>query len=107
MTREILLGLLNPVIAFIFALTFFVVWARQKERSHVLMLAGAYALLGIGFIITHATTRSVDVVVTSIVSAAHCLGTILLISGICRRAEKHVPLFTLAGLSVITLAANS
>ena len=107
MTREILLGLLNPVIAFIFALTFFVVWARQKERSHVLMLAGAYALLGIGFIITHATTRSVDVVVTSIVSAAHCLGTILLISGICRRAEKHVPLFTLAGLSVITLAANA
>lgn len=49
MTGELAFKLLNPAISLVLVATFFLLWLRHKSHTHLLMLAGAFALSGTGF----------------------------------------------------------
>ncbi len=106
MTNAQIMALLNPAIAAVFALTFLVIWTRQKDRFHILAMAFAYTMLGTGFFISH-LLRDWNLA-SGIVDNTGCfaLGTTALVWAACKRAKQWVSIPLLLAIGLLgTLAA--
>ncbi|KWV92612.1 diguanylate cyclase [Erythrobacter sp. YT30] len=92
--RDAILGLVNPLIALIFAVTFFAIWQRERSRKEVLAFAGAYLMLGIGFLISQLMPVGYGRPGLSITNIPYFTGTVLLIWAAASRVGARLP-FTL------------
>ncbi|MEM9278982.1 MAG: GGDEF domain-containing protein [Pseudomonadota bacterium] len=104
MNNEQILGLLNPLIALVFAITFFVFWSKYKDRSYILGIAFAYLMHGTGFLISH-LVADVDGLVHALgTNILFSLGTISVIWAACYRKQLDV---SLGLLGLIAICATS
>ena len=106
--RDAILGLINPLIALVFAGVFFAIWMRDREARHVLGFAGAYALLGIGFLWSQFSPAENARYWLNLTNIPYFLGSMLLIRSAAARVGRRVPMGLvwavgafLAGLLVI------
>jgi diguanylate cyclase (GGDEF)-like protein len=81
-----LLGLLNPIIACIFAMMFIVFWFRQREKSYILSIGLSFAGLGIGFLVSHFLIEKLSLANLLFIGVLYTLATTAIISGLYRRA---------------------
>ena len=94
-------ALLTPLTAAIFAITFFIVWSRDRTRRAVLAIALGYTGLSVGFFISQLTPDSLgraNIVVTNI---PYALGCIAMVWGILHRVGIDTPMRILGGIAVI------
>lgn len=104
MKESLLIEVLNPLIALIFALTFLVFWTTDKQRKYILAVAVSYLLMGTGFLVIFFIPDKMYVLTAAIANTAFCIGTITLIWAICRRVDLKLPMMLLVAISVTNLA---
>ena len=105
MKNEQILGLVNPLIALIFAITFFVFWWKYKDKSYILGISFAYLMHGTGFLISHLMA---DVNGTMHVFGSNLLfsiGTISMIWAACYRKQLYVSLGLLGTIAAFSMTA--
>ncbi len=81
-----LLGLLNPIIACIFAMMFIVFWFRQREKSYILSIGLSFAGLCIGFLVSHFLIEKLSLANLLFIGVLYTVATTAIISGLYRRA---------------------
>ena len=89
--QDAILGLINPLISMVFATIFFVLWRSGKGERHVLVFAGGFTALAIGFMVFH---YAPDPNAAEAALAMHALYAIALLSftaAVCERAGQRVP----------------
>lgn len=104
-------GLLNPLFALIFSISFFGFWLVQKDKTHVLGISVGYLAFACGIFIS-------NIAITT-QSAWHVLGThffysiacFLLVWSVCKRAgyeaDKLLSVTVLAGVAPILIWIHS
>ncbi len=101
-----LLGLLNPLIAGIFALTFFTFWQRQKEQRYIFAIGLAYAAMAVGFLLSHFLIGRMSVYNVVLSGTIYVFAATCIIDGLCNRAglRSAAPLLATIGLSGVIVA---
>lgn len=102
-----LIGLLNPIIANIFALTFIVFWFRQKDKSYILAIGLAFASLGIGFLTSHFFIDKLSLTNVLFIGVLYAVATTAIISGLYRRAGLKGGVGLLLGVGFSGVAAST
>ncbi|SIN61346.1 AraC-type DNA-binding protein [Parasphingorhabdus marina DSM 22363] len=110
MSQQII-GLLNPLLAVTFSLTFFAFWLVQKDKRYILAFAGAYLAFGAGIFVSN--------VAIGAESSWHVFGThlfysisaLLLFRGVSERAGHQsgtlLALVILAGITPVLIWIHS
>ncbi len=107
MRDGLLIGLLNPMISMIFALTFLVFWTHDKSRKYILAVSISYLMMGLGFVFA-LVTADVWVLLKSVVSNAfYCGATVVLMWAVCTRAKVKTPLVLLMLIGGISIPMNT
>jgi len=100
-----ILGMLTPLMALLFAITFAVFWKLGRMKRHVLGFAIGYLLFGTGFLVTHFLPADAFYLFHS-TQFFYSLGTMVYVVSVCERVGQKVHLPTLVGiyaLSVVVL----
>lgn len=105
--RDSILGLINPLIALIFAGIFLAIWSKDRSRREIAAFSGAYALLGCGFLWSQFASLEGGRVYLNITNIPYFFGSWLMIWGAARRvgASVPVPLIITVGLTAFLLEA--
>ncbi len=107
MTDGQLIGLLNPMISMIFALTFLVFWAHDKKRKYILAIAVSYLLMGMGFLFAM-FTQDIWILLKSVVSNSfYYLATVALMWAVGNRAKVRVPIYLLVAIGGASVLLNA
>ena len=107
MKDDQLIGLLNPLIALIFATTFLVFWLRDKQRLYILAIAISYLTMGAGFFIAF-FAYSADVVMVSAVSNfCYTAATVMLVWALAVRANTNPPTVLLCSIAALSVPLNT
>ncbi|MEM9501683.1 MAG: GGDEF domain-containing protein [Pseudomonadota bacterium] len=96
-----ILGLLTPLMALLFAVTFAVFWRAGRMKRHVLGFAISYVLFALGFLITHFLPADAFYLFHT-TQAFYSLGTIVYLVSVCERAGQRVHLGSLVGVYIIS-----
>jgi len=104
MKNEQILGLVNPLIALIFAITFFVFWWKYKDRSYILGIAFAYLMHGTGFLISHLAANVDGVIHVFGTNLLFSIGTISMVWAACYRKQLDISLGLLATIAGFSMA---
>lgn len=89
--RDAILGLVNPLIAMIFAITFFAIWSRDRSRKEILAFAGGYVGLGLGFLWSQLLPIDGGRVLLNLTNVPYFISSWLIIWGISHRAGTTLP----------------
>jgi diguanylate cyclase (GGDEF)-like protein len=96
---DLFISLLNPAIALVLASAFFVLWFYQRQRPYLVVLALAYAVSAIGFLLQH-FTLPVGLPLSRLVSGvSFMIAALCLASAIVARHGRKVPYVALGALS--------
>lgn len=90
--RDAIVGLINPLIALIFAGVFFAIWMRDRNARHVLGFAGAYALLSVGFLWSQFSPTEGSRYWLMLTNIPYFFGTVLLIHSAAARVGRRLPM---------------
>ncbi|MBV7264617.1 GGDEF domain-containing protein [Erythrobacter ani] len=96
--QQLILGLINPLVAVIFSVTFLLMWLRDRTRRDLAAFVVSYAMLGIGFIISHLAHLQNLPSVVPITHVPFSIGTIALVAGLCMRSRFSTPWGGLIGV---------
>ncbi len=99
--QTLLLGLLTPLMAILFAVTFTVFWWAGNMRRHVLGFALGYSFFAAGYLSTHFLPADAFYLF-HLTQALYSIATILMISSVCERAGQRVPIRMLLAVYAIT-----
>ena len=80
-----ILGLVTPLMALFFAVTFVVIWRVGRLKRHVLGFGIAYALSAVGFLITHFSPAKA-VYVFHVTHLFYSLASVVMLASVCERA---------------------
>lgn len=105
MNNAYLLGLINPSIAFLFGLTFLILWSRQKHRRAILSFALSYACVGTGFLISHMTPGWTGLMNMLVLDSIYLAGAAFMIWGVCTRVDVDPQLSKLIAMCVVGMGA--
>lgn len=102
--QEEITGLITPLAALVFAVTFAVMWRRGRMGNHVLAFALGYVGFGLGFYanLLLAPTAPASFPVGQFFYSA---GTVALVWGLCRRAGCQVPVMGMGIAYAVALAS--
>ncbi len=103
MRDDFLIGLINPIIALIFSVTFLIFWSRDKERHYTLKIALSYFLMGMGFLASHLIPIKFTLLNITSTNVIFALASIFLVCAISERIGKKpalVEMFILAGIGI-------
>ncbi|MEM8576186.1 MAG: hypothetical protein AAGF48_16390, partial [Pseudomonadota bacterium] len=89
--RDAILGLLNPLIALIFATTFLVIWSRDRSRKEMLAFAGGYVGLGLGFLWSQFVPFDGARWLLNLTNIPYFFSSWMIIWGVSRRVRTTVP----------------
>lgn len=101
-----ILGLLTPLMALLFALTFAVFWRAGRMKRHVLGFALGYLAFATGFLVTHFLPGDAFYTFHT-TQAFYTLGVTLFLGSLCERVGQRLPLATIAviyAISAVVLA---
>ncbi|MEM8750127.1 MAG: GGDEF domain-containing protein [Pseudomonadota bacterium] len=106
-----LLGLLNPIVGMIFALTFVVVWSRQKNKLYILLFGLSFVGMAVGYVLSHFIISRVSMLSILVVMPIYALSCIAIIAGLCQRSGMRwriAPLLTIGagGIVVAVICAS-
>lgn len=104
MKNEQILGLVNPLIALIFAFTFFVFWWKYKDKSYILGISFAYLMHGTGFLISHLMADVSGVMHVFGSNLLFSIGTVSMIWAACYRKQLYVSLGLLGTIAVFSMS---
>ncbi len=96
-----ILGLLTPLMALLFAVTFAVFWRAGRMKRHVLGFAIGYVLFASGFLATHFLPGDAFYVFHT-TQALYSLGMMVYLASLCERAGQRMHLGSLFGVYVIS-----
>ncbi len=96
-----ILGLLTPLMALLFAVTFAVFWRVGRMKRHVLGFAIGYVLFAIGFLATHFLPANAFYLFHT-TQFFYSLGTIVYIASVCERAGQRAHVGSLFGVYLIS-----
>jgi len=105
-----ILGLLTPLIALLFAVTFAVFWRVGRMKRHVLGFALGYLFFAIGYLVTHFLPGDAFFVFHT-TQAFYTIGVTFFLGSTCERVGQKLHLPTIAVIylisaSVLALAIN-
>ncbi|MEM9312219.1 MAG: GGDEF domain-containing protein [Pseudomonadota bacterium] len=89
--RDAILGLVNPLIALIFATTFLAIWSRDRTRKEMLAFAGGYVGLGLGFLWSQLAPLDAGRWMLNLTNIPYFLSSWMVIWGAARRVGATVP----------------
>lgn len=95
------MGLLNPVIAGIFAAIFLVLWRRQRAERSVLAFGVAHILMAAGFLTFHLTPNPDAAEWSLFMHAIYCSSTILVVWGAAARVQQRANVLALIVIGLI------
>ncbi|MEM7779725.1 MAG: GGDEF domain-containing protein [Pseudomonadota bacterium] len=99
-----ILGLLTPLMALLFAITFAVFWKVGRMKRHVLGFATGYLLFAVGYLVTHFLPA--DALYTfHTTQLFYTASTILFVIASCERVDQRVHIPTLVGIYVVSAVA--
>ena len=90
--ENIVLGLVNPAIAFLFAGVFACLWWRAGSVAHVRPLAAGFLLMGCGFLTFHFTPDPNGAASILLMHLFYSASIMMLLKGVCERAGVRYPL---------------
>lgn len=96
-----ILGLITPLMALFFAVTFAVLWRVGRMQRHVLGFGIAFALSAVGFLITHFLPAS-TLYVFHLTQLFYTLGSGVMIASLCARAGQRFQLVSFIIIYLIT-----
>ena len=99
-----ILGLLTPMMALLFAVTFAVFWRAGRMKRHVLGFALGYLAFATGFLVTHFLPGDAFYTFHT-TQVFYTLGVALFLGSICERVGQQLPLVTIAVVYVISAVA--
>ncbi|MEM1196306.1 MAG: GGDEF domain-containing protein [Pseudomonadota bacterium] len=89
--RDAILGLVNPLIALIFASIFLAIWSRDRTRKEMLAFAGGYIGLGLGFLWSQLAPLDAGRWVLNLTNIPYFLSSWMIIWGVARRTGGSLP----------------
>ena len=98
---ETIMGLLNPVIAAIFAAIFLVLWRRQPDQVSALAFGISHILIGVGFLTFHLTPDPDAAEWSLLMHAIYCASTGLVVWGAAKRVGQNVSVLALIAIALI------
>ncbi|WP_299328802.1 diguanylate cyclase [Parasphingopyxis sp.] len=101
-----ILGLVTPLMALFFAVTFVVLWRVGRMKRHVLGFGIAYALSAVGFLITHLLPADAFYVF-HMTQIFYSLASVVMLASVCERAGQRLHLGSFVAvylISALTLA---
>ncbi|WP_108812306.1 diguanylate cyclase [Sphingorhabdus sp. Alg231-15] len=99
-----ILGLVTPLMALFFAVTFVVLWRVGRMKRHVFGFGIAYALSAVGFLITHFLPANAFYLFHA-TQVFYTLGSIMLLASVCERAGQRLHLGSFAVVYLISALA--
>jgi len=107
MSNEQILGLLNPMIAMVFAMTFLILWSRRKTHGYILSFAFSYLMLETGFFVSHLVSDPSSQTHVLGTHFFYCMGVMSLLWGLGSRSNIQMPFRALLTISIVTAIALS
>lgn len=101
MKDDFLLGLINPIIALIFSVTFLIFWTRDKERHYTLKIALSYFLMGCGFLAAHLIPIGQTLLNITSTNIVFATAAILLVCAVSERIEQKPAIREMIILSAV------
>lgn len=104
MDTGIFVALVNPGIALTFAATYLLLWHHQREKLNILLMAGAFLAICIGFLLQYFTVYSEthSKLVSNLLFLAGGVGVAV---GALARYERRVPMRPIAIVAAVGFAA--
>lgn len=96
-----ILGLLTPLMAILFALTFAVFWRVGRMKRHVLGFAVGFVLFAAGFLATHFLPPDAFFLF-HVTQFFYSLGSIVYLASVCERVGQRIHVGSLIGVYVIS-----
>jgi len=103
LNNDHLLGLVNPSLAFVFSLTFFIFWTRQKSRYDILAVSFAYFAFSNALFITHFAGEWENLTGLIVKLSCFSCGATALLWGIATRSEKRIQIGWIAAIGVLSI----
>ena len=107
MKDNILIGLLNPMIALIFASTFLVFWSRDKERTYIFVIAVSYLSMGVGFLVSLFGPDEWILLRSAISNFCYAAATVMLVWALAKRANLVAPILLLSTIAALSVPFNT
>lgn len=106
MKIQLLLGLLNPIIALIFSLTFLIFWTRDRDKNFSLLISVSFFLLGSGFLISHLIPQELALLNITSTNTLFMVGAVTLILAVTERANNKAAWqqLSVVGISGVLIA---
>jgi len=101
-----ILALTTPLMALVFVTIFAVLWKRGNMGKHVLGFAVSYALLAIGYLITHFAAQT-TLFVFHLTFSIYAIGTLVLLQSAALRVGRSIPLLAMGLIYAVTVATLS
>lgn len=108
--QQQILGLVNPIMAMLFAMVFLYLWSRDRSAWHVAGFAASFACLAIGFLLFHYAPDPDDVISSVFVHAFYSASVLGLAWSTSRRVGAGQQLavgMTIAVIAGVAVAAAS
>lgn len=96
-----ILGLLTPLMALGFAVTFALMWRVGRLRRHVLGFAVAYVLFASGFLVTHLMPANAFYLFHA-TQVFYSMGIVLFLASLCDRVGVQLNLPVFAGVYIVS-----
>ncbi|GAA4035186.1 GGDEF domain-containing protein [Parerythrobacter jejuensis] len=90
-----ILGLVTPIMALFFAVSFAVLWRAGRMKRHVLGFAIAYALSAMGFLVTHFFPADAFYLFHT-TQVFYTLGSAVMLAAVCERVGQRLHLGSIA-----------
>ena len=102
--QQQILGLVTPAIAILFAMTFVMLWVRNRKASHILAFAIGYVALAVGFAVFHYSPDPNGAVATLVMHLVYCLSVSAICWGTGSRAGVRIRLRTIVTITLVSSA---
>ena len=102
-----LVGLLNPMIALIFATTFLVFWLRDKQRLYILAIAISYLIMGVGFFTSYFSYSEHVLIASALSNFCYSAATVVLVWALAKRANFEPPTALLCFIAAVSVPLNT
>lgn len=98
-----ILGLLTPVMALLFAVTFAVMWRAGRMKRHVLGFALGYLFFSAGFLVTHFLPGDAPYTF-HVTQLFYSIGVTFFVASTCERVGQRIHMPTMAAIYLISAA---
>ncbi|NQX96129.1 MAG: diguanylate cyclase, partial [Erythrobacter sp.] len=98
---ETIMGLLNPMIAAIFAAIFLALWKRRPEDKTVLAFGVSHIFIAAGFLVHHLSPNPDAAVSALLMHAIYCCSTGLVCCAAAARVGQRLSVTSIAAIGII------